>query len=186
MNSISKFIQVENVVASSNIGQELDLESLAEDLESVDYDPDNFPGLIYRIQDPQATILIFRSGKVVCTGAKSVDNVKAAIKHVFVKLRDLGISISTSTDIVVQNIVSSADLNATLNLNTIAVGLGFENVEYEPEQFPGIVYRLTDLDVVVLLFGSGKLIITGGNELEDADQALTLIKNRLTELGLLE
>ncbi|MGB9985645.1 TATA-box-binding protein [Salarchaeum japonicum] len=186
MSVTAESIQVENVVASSDIGQELDLETLSEDLGATDYDPDNFPGLVYRMHDPKAAALIFRSGKVVCTGAKSVDNVTTALEYVFDELRELGVDVATSPDIEIQNIVSSGDLDHTLNLNAIAIGLGLEHIEYEPEQFPGLVYRLDDPDVVALLFGSGKLVITGGKQLDDAEQALTVIENQLTDLGLLE
>lgn len=186
MSVTAESIQVENVVASSDIGQELDLETLSGDLGATDYDPDNFPGLVYRTQDPKAAALIFRSGKVVCTGAKSVDDVTTALEYVFDEFRELGVDVAPSPDIEIQNIVSSADLGHTLNLNAIAIGLGLEHIEYEPEQFPGLVYRLDEPDVVALLFGSGKLVITGGKQLDDAEQALTVIETRLTDLGLLE
>jgi len=85
----------------------------------------------------------------------------------------------------VQNIVASADLGTDLNLNAIAVGLGLENVEYEPEQFPGLVYRLTDPRVVVLIFGSGKMVVTGGKSPEDAQKAVEKISKELKMLGLM-
>ena len=186
MSVASESIQIENVVASSDIGQELALETLADDLMASDYDPDNFPGLVYRLQEPKAAALIFRSGKIVCTGANSVENVQTALQQVFDELRELGIQVADDPEIVVQNIVSSADLGRTLNLNAIAIGLGLENIEYEPEQFPGLVYRLNEPSVVALLFGSGKLVITGGKLLEDAERALSVIEDRLRDLGLLE
>jgi transcription initiation factor TFIID TATA-box-binding protein len=185
MSKTTESLQVENVVASSDIGQELDLETLSEDIGGTDYNPDNFPGLVYRMHDPEAAALIFRSGKVVCTGANSVDDVTTALEHVFDELRALGVDVAASPAIEIQNIVSSGDLDNTLNLNAIAIGLGLEHVEYEPEQFPGLVYRLDDPDVVVLLFGSGKLVITGGKELDDAENALMKVEDRLNELGLL-
>lgn len=137
------------------------------------------------MHDPKAAALIFRSGKVVCTGAKSVDDVTTALEHVFDELWDLGIQVDDSPEIEIQNIVSSADLDHTLNLNAIAIGLGLEHIEYEPEQFPGLVYRLDDPSVVALLFGSGKLVITGGKQRDNAEQAPEVIENRLTNLGLL-
>lgn len=186
MSATAESIQVENVVASSDIGQELDLETLSEDLGATDYDPDNFPGLVYRMHDPKAAAFIFRSGKVVCTGAKSVDDVTTALGYVFDELRELGVDVASSPDIEIQNIVSSGDLDHTLNLNAIAIGLGLEHIEYEPEQFPGLVYRLDDPDVVALLFGSGKLVITGGKQLDDAEEALMKIEDQLNDLGLLD
>ena len=185
MPALLETLTIENVVASTGIGQELDLESLAMDMGGADYDPDNFPGLVYRTQDPKAASLIFRSGKVVCTGADSVDAVHEAIGIVFDRLRELGIPIDDSPAITVQNIVTSADLGESLNLNAIAIGLGLEDVEYEPEQFPGLVYRVDEPDVVTLLFGSGKVVITGGKEPGEAEQAIEQIRDDLDELGLL-
>ncbi|MDG5761685.1 TATA-box-binding protein [Natronococcus sp. A-GB1] len=179
-------IEIENVVVSSGIGQELDLQSVAMDLEGADYNPEQFPGLVYRTTDPISAALIFRSGKTVCTGAKSVENVHESLEIVFEELRDLHIEVEEDPEIIVQNIVSSADLGRSLNLNAIAIGLGLENIEYEPEQFPGLVYRLDEPDVVALLFGSGKLVVTGGEEVDDARQAIDVIVERLEDLGLLE
>jgi transcription initiation factor TFIID TATA-box-binding protein len=178
-------LEIQNVVASTAIGQELDLQSVAMDLEGTDFDPDNFPGLVYRTQDPYAAALIFRSGKIVCTGAESVPDVHEATEIVFETLSDLGIEVMENPDIEVQNIVTSGDLGEMLNLNAIAIGLGLENTEYEPEQFPGLVYRLDELDVVMLLFGSGKMVITGGKEPEDAEAATEVIMSQLTDLNLL-
>ena len=179
-------INIENVVASTGIGQELDLQSVAMDLEGADYDPEQFPGLVYRTQDPKSAALIFRSGKIVCTGAKSTADVHESLNIVFDKLRDLEIRVEAEPEIIVQNIVTSADLGRNLNLNAIAIGLGLENIEYEPEQFPGLVYRLDEPKVVALLFGSGTLVITGGKEPVDAEHAVDKIVSRLEELGLLE
>ena len=178
-------LEIQNVVASTAIGQELDLQSVAIDLEGADFDPDRLPGLVYRILDPHATALIFRSGKIVCTGAESVPAVHEAIEIVFEKLSNLGIEVLENPVIEVQNIVTSGDLGEMLNLNAIAIGLGFENVEYEPEQFPGLVYRLDEPDVVVLLFGSGKTVITAGKEPEDAEAATEILISQLTDLNLL-
>ncbi|WP_435120077.1 TATA-box-binding protein [Halolamina sp. C58] len=186
MSTVTESIGIENVVASTDIGQELALETLAEDLQATDYNPDHFPGLVYCMQNPKAAALIFRSGKVVCTGANSVDAVTAALEQVFDELRELGVQVTDSPDIEIQNIVSSADLGHQLNLNAIAIGLGLEHIEYEPEQFPGLVYRLDDPPVVALLFGSGKLVITGGEQTDDAEQALEAIQTQLVDLGLLE
>jgi TATA-box binding protein (TBP), component of TFIID and TFIIIB len=156
------------------------------DLEGADYDPEQFPGLVYRTQEPKSAALIFRSGKIVCTGAKSTDDVHQSLRIVFEKLRELNIRVEDEPTVIVQNIVTSADLGHTLNLNAIAIGLGLENIEYEPEQFPGLVYRLDEPDVVALLFGSGKLVITGGKEPDDAGAAVDTIVARLDDLGLLD
>ena len=178
-------INVENVVASAEIGQELDLEQLNDDLIGSQYDADNFPGLVYRMQKPKSAALIFRSGNIVCTGAKGVDKVETAIEQVFSELDGLGIPVETP-DPAIQNIVSGADLDSQLNLNAAAIGLGLERVEYEPEQFPGLVYRPTDISVVILLFGSGKAVITGAKTIDSAREGLEAVMDDLDGLGLLE
>jgi len=179
-------LEVQNVVAATGVGQELDLESLAMDLEGSDYNPDNFPGLVYRTQSPKAASLVFRSGKIVCTGASSIEGVKCALDQVFSELSELGIPLDNRAEVTIENIVSSADLGVTLNLNTLAIGLGLENVEYEPEQFPGLVYRINEPKVVVLMFGSGKIVITGAKEVDHARDAVQVISDTIDSLGLLD
>jgi transcription initiation factor TFIID TATA-box-binding protein len=97
----------------------------------------------------------------------------------------MGIDIPKKPEITIQNIVASADLHTVLNLNAIAIGLGLENIEYEPEQFPGLVYRLSVPKVVMLLFGSGKLVVTGGKKPADAEAAVEKIVEELDGLGLM-
>jgi transcription initiation factor TFIID TATA-box-binding protein len=178
-------IKIVNVVASTDIGQEMDLKQVTLGLDGADYDPKRFPGLVYRSKDPKTAALLFRSGKIVCTGAKSIDEVHKGLENVFQSLRDIGIDVKGTPEIKVQNIVASADLHAVLNLNAIANGLGLENIEYEPEQFPGLVYRVSDPKVVILLFGSGKLVITGGKKPEDAANAVDRIVKELKSVSLL-
>ena len=150
-------IIVVNVVASASIGKELMLQDIAFQLEGAEYDQDRFPGLIYKLAEPKTAVLIFRSGKVVCTGARSIPDVHVAINKVVDELRVLDMPVKDEPDIVIQNIVATTNLESTLNLIQIAMSLGFENVEYEPEAFPGLVYRMDDPKVVLLLFGAKKL-----------------------------
>lgn len=164
--------KIENVVASASIGENLDLNVIKNSLEDSEYEPDRFPGLIYRIKKPKAAMLIFGSGKVVCTGAKSADEVKIVIQSVIALLKKAGIKVDSHPDITVQNIVASSDLKTELNLNGIAVTLGLDHVEYEPEQFPGLIYRMNEPHVVLLLFASGKVICTGAKSPPDVDQAI--------------
>jgi len=180
-----KSIKIENIVASTAIGQEIDLKSLTVALEGADYDPEKFPGLIYRTKDPKTASLIFRSGKIVCTGGKSIEDVDKGLKEVFKKLESVNIKVMPNPEITVQNIVASANLGSVLNLNAIAIGLGLENIEYEPEQFPGLVYRLDVPKVVVLIFGSGKIVVTGGKKPRDAEAAVDRIFKELESLALL-
>lgn len=179
-------LTVENVVASTALEVELELTAVAEEFDHASYNPDDFPGLIFRIQEPTATALVFRSGKVVITGAQSVADGIEAVQVIAAMIRDLGLDVPAEPEITIQNIVFSGDLGYVLNLSAIAIGLGLEYVEYEPEQFPGLVYRMDDPPVVMLLFGSGKTIIVGCKRLEDAETAITVIHDRLIDLGLVD
>ena len=178
-------IRVENVVATSTIGAELDLNNIVLALEGAEYNPEKFPGIVYRLKDPKTTTLIFRSGKVVCTGAKSDVEVKKAINVVVANLADAGFEVIKDPEVTVQNMVATADLKARLNLTTIALSLGMENVEYEPDQFPGLVYRLDEPKVVALLFTSGKVVCTGAKKREDIILAVERILTELSNAGLM-
>ncbi|HDS58680.1 MAG TPA: TATA-box-binding protein [Thermoplasmatales archaeon] len=178
-------MKIENVVASTTIADELDLSQLSKKLPEGEYEPEQFPGLVLRLDEPKTAALLFRSGKVVCTGAKTIDDVKKAISKVCKKVEKAGAKVYDSPDITVQNIVASANLHAQLNLNAIALAIGLEKVEYEPEQFPGLVYRLEDPHVVVLLFGSGKLVCTGARKAEQVSEAIDKIYQELDMKGLL-
>lgn len=178
-------LTTENVVASTSIDQELHLEQLAADLDCGQYDPAHFPGLIYRLTDPRATILMFRTGKLVCTGATSELAATNALQVIGDELRTVGIAVPDDLESTIQNIVWTGNLEVSLNLNALAVGFGFEQTEYEPEQFPGLVYRLDDPAVVVLLFANGKLVITGGTRPADAERAIGRVHAEIEALGLL-
>nr|WP_026068653.1 TATA-box-binding protein [Methanomassiliicoccus luminyensis] len=176
---------MENVVASASLGIELDLQALALVLEGSEYEPEQFPGLIYRVKDPKAALLLFRSGKIVCTGAKSSAQVHSAIKKVIERIREAGIAVTKEPDVVVQNIVASSDLGQEVNLNAIAISFGLERVEYEPEQFPGLVYRMFDPKIVLLIFGSGRLVATGGKTPIDIERAVNKVTEELRAAGQL-
>src|SRR6267143_1243243 len=184
VNRVAK-IKIENVVASTSLGEQLDLQAIALVLGGAEYEPEQFPGLIYRLKEPKTATLLFRSGKVVCTGAKSLEHVKTAIDMVSKQIEAAGIPIKKNPEIEVQNIVASSDLGTEINLNAIAISLGLEKVEYEPEQFPGLVYRIDVPKVVVLLFGSGKLVCTGARKPQDVEQAVEKITEELKAAGLL-
>ena len=123
-----------------------------------------------------------------CTGAKNVEDVQKTVNIISDKLRKLGVEVYDNKDlkIVIQNIVAISDLGAELNLNEVAMGLGLENVEYEPEQFPGLVYRIRDPKVAMLLFGSGKIVCTGARQTEDVSKAVEKLSEELTSLDLIK
>ena len=178
-------IRIENMVATTSVSKELDLKWLSKSLEGAQYDTDRFPGLVYKMLNPKASILLFRSGKVVCTGAKNLDEVHAAIDQLVKRMGAVGVPVTRKPDITVQNIVATANLGCILNLNAIAVTLSLEKVEYEPEQFPGLVYRMDTPKVVMLIFGSGKIVCTGARKTEDVELAVERITKELSDAGML-
>jgi transcription initiation factor TFIID TATA-box-binding protein len=179
-------INVENVVASTKLAEAFDLPKIEAELEGAEYNKKKFPGLVYRVKAPRAAFLIFTTGKIVCTGAKNVEDVRTVIINLAKTLKSIGFEkIDLEPEIHIQNIVASADLKTRLNMNAIALGLGLENIEYEPEQFPGLVYRIKQPRVVVLIFSSGKLVITGGKSPEDCVEGVRIVRMQLENMGLL-
>lgn len=178
-------IHVQNIVATASISKTLDLNEIESILPGCEYDTTRFPGLIYHQEDPKTACLLFSSGKVVCTGAKTTDDVETSISNVTQLLSGSGLQVDRNPKISVQNIVATCNLNAEFNLNNLAMAVGLENIEYEPEQFPGLVYRVRDPKVVILIFSSGKLVCTGGKTLKEIGSAVESLKSELALAGLL-
>ncbi len=176
-------ISVENVVATASLGQRLDLLAIMKVFRNVEYRPKKFPGLVFRMKRPKTATLIFSTGKMVCTGAKSDKLARSAIRKVVKELKNNGIIILGKPTIVIQNIVASANLHGLVDLEAAADVL--ENVMYEPEQFPGAIYRMGDPKVVILIFSSGKLVITGAKSAEMVDVAVAKLHGILEDYGLI-
>ncbi len=179
-------IKVENVVANTRLAESLDLEYIESKLEDATFTKKKFPGLVYRTKDPKAAFLIFRSGKVVCTGSKTEAGVRKVMDMLAAALLGLGLEVDEHPTFKVQNIVASANLGRELNLGAIVVGLKLEGMEYEPEVFPGLVYRIKDPKSAILIFSSGRLVITGGKSIEDCEKSVQVLLDKLTELELIE
>ena len=176
-------ISVANVVATATLGQKIDLLAIMKVFRNVEYRPKKFPGLVFRLKRPKTTTLIFSTGKMVCTGAKSEKMARSAVKKVVQELKNNGIIILRKPTIVIQNIVASANLHGLVDLEAAADVL--ENVMYEPEQFPGAIYRMGDPKVVILIFASGKLVCTGGKSAEMVDVAVAKLHGILEEYDLI-
>jgi len=237
MKSDEERLTVVNVVASTRVAEELDLPDIAIQL-NCEYEPEQFPGVVYRVVDPKLAILMFRSGRAVCTGGKNEENIQEGITRMIGDLRAAGIDTWEVEDvkIEVQNMVATyalhypEDYNGTarmddintrvidldggeirpatdeeveaedprirgikegeplatmprkLNLNNLTFHLPFDKVEYEPEQFPGLIYRLDFPRVVCLIFGSGKMVITGARRKDEILEAVQFIQDELADL----
>lgn len=174
-------IKIENIVATVTLDQTLDLYAIERSIPTVEYNPDQFPGLIFRLDSPKVTALIFKSGKMVVTGAKSTLELIRAVKKIIRTLRKKGIVITGKPKIQIQNIVASANLYVEVNLEKAAFLL--EDNMYEPEQFPGLIYRMNSPQVVLLIFSSGKMVITGAKSEDEVKDAVYKIYQKLKELG---
>ena len=170
-------INIENVVASAVLSQRIDLNSVVKAFPSVEYRPEQFPGLVFRLKKPKTATLIFNSGKMVCTGAKSEAKSHQAVRKVVRELRNNGILTVKKAAVKVQNIVASAALGGNIDLEKSTFSLS--RTMYEPEQFPGLIYRMSVPKVVILLFASGKLVCTGAKKEEDVYEAVYKLHNTL-------
>jgi len=173
-------IKIQNIVISTSLEHDIPLIKLAEVLPNTEYNPEQFPGLVMRIKTPKTSALIFSSGKVVCTGAKSLTKVKESIEKIIENLRKIRIKIKIRPKIIVQNMVASGTINMDLNLNSLAMKL--ENTEYEPEQFPGLVYKLPGTRATFLLFSNGKIVCTGTRsevKLREAVRKLIIVLKKI-------
>ncbi len=176
-------VKIENVVASVTLNQRVDLHAIVRAFDNIEYRPEQFPGLVFRLDKPKTATLIFGSGKMVCTGAKSERMAREAVKKVVQMLKEKGIIIKAEPKIEIQNIVASANLGKNVDLELAAEKL--EKSLYEPEQFPGLIYQMTNPKVVILLFASGKLVCTGAKKEEMAYEAIEKLKARLEREGIL-
>jgi len=174
-------ITVVNIVVSSSLEHDIPLEKMAATLSNTEYNPEQFPGLVIRIKEPKTSALIFSSGNIVCTGARSLDKVNESIQRIIESLEKIDIKIKIKPKINVQNVVASGNVGMDLNLNTLAMKL--DNTEYEPEQFPGLVYKLMEAKATFLLFSNGKIVCTGTKSEEMVHKAVDLLLENINKVN---
>ena len=167
----------------TNIQKELSNNNITKLFPDVEYHPDQFPGLVFRLKSPKTATLIFTSGKMVCTGAKSEEMSRNAVKTVVQKLRKGGIPVKKNAQVTIQNIVASINLGGKIHLEQAARTL--PRSMYEPEQFPGLIHRMLDPKTVILLFSSGKLVCTGAKKEPDVYRSVNNLHALLEEKKLM-
>lgn len=172
-------LKVQNIVATTSLGKSVSLTKLSKSDANTEYNPEQFPGLVLRIKKPKSAVLVFSSGNLVCTGTKSISQVRAVITSVIRQLRKIGVKITEKPKINVQNIVASGSVDFALNLNALTLQL--KNTEYEPEQFPGLVYKLVEPTATFLLFSNGKLVCTGTKNRRELDNSKKQLLRNLKE-----
>lgn len=183
MPQTKPIVSVENVVASASVDQKVDLNDITKKFPDTEYHPDQFPGLVFRLESPRTATLIFRTGKMVCTGAKSEEMAVKAVQTVVKQLRKGGIKIKKDAVITVQNIVAAINLGGKIHLEQAARKL--PRSMYEPEQFPGLIHRMLDPKTVILLFASGKLVCTGAKKETEVYRSVYNLHALLEEKNLM-
>jgi len=175
--------KIENVVATVvvEITEKIDLNIIARKHADVEYNPERFPGLVMRILKPKATILIFSTGKMVVTGLRKASEAGRVVEKVVKNIKKAGIKVS-NPEITVQNIVASGDLHTNIDLNMAAIVM--EYAMYEPEVFPGLIYRMQDPKTVFLIFSTGRIVCTGAKKKEIVKEAVRKLNKEVRELGV--
>jgi transcription initiation factor TFIID TATA-box-binding protein len=155
-----------NLVASANLNATLDLYNLAITIPNIEYEPEQFPGAILKLKEPKVSMLLFKNGKTICSGASTENEISLAVYKASKLIHDIqkNVKVQKNADFNVVNLVATANLNTTLDLFKTAMSL--DNVEYEPEQFPGAILRIHEPKLTLLLFKNGKLICAGAKREE--------------------
>jgi transcription initiation factor TFIID TATA-box-binding protein len=183
MPQTKPIVSLENVVASASVDQKIDLIEITKKFPDTEYNPEQFPGLVFRLTKPKTATLIFRTGKMVCTGAKSEEMAVKAVNTVVQMLRKSKVKIKKDAVITVQNMVASINLGGKIHLEKAARTLA--RSMYEPEQFPGLIHRMVDPKTVILLFASGKLVCTGAKNESDVYRSVHNLHALLEEKNLM-
>ena len=166
-NSLPK---LQNIVSTANLKCLLDLREIALKAKNAEYNPSRFAAVIMRIKEPKTTALIFSSGKMVCTGARNEEESRLASRTFAKIILKLGFPVKFS-EFTVQNIVASCDVKFPIRLEGLASS-HLQYCSYEPEMFPGVIFRMeSPPKIVLLIFVSGKIVITGAKNREDIYKA---------------
>lgn len=178
-------IKIENIVAYAKISELLDMEIISEKIPKSSYNPDEFNGVSIKFDDLKIAVIILSNGKLVCTGVKKIQDAESIIKKIAKQVKDIGFEIKKDYKIEIENVIASTDLKQELHLASIANALILQNVDYEPEEFPGLIYRMEELCTVVLLFNLGKIVCTGAKSIDDAKKAIDEMVDKLASIGVL-
>ncbi|MCI0500351.1 MAG: TATA-box-binding protein [Epsilonproteobacteria bacterium] len=178
-------IKIENIVAYAQISELLDIKLLSEKISNSSYDPLEFDGLSIKYDDEKIAVIVLRTGKIVCTGAKETTDATDKIKKVTSEIKKIGFEIKKDYEIKIENITVSTDLKKELHLASIATGLILQNVEYQPDVFAGLTYKMDEFCTILILFSAGKLVCTGAKNIDDATNSIKKMEEKLSAIGAL-
>jgi len=178
-------ITIENIIAHAQIANGLDINKIAEELPEFSYNPAEFSGLTLKLDHPKTAVLVLPGGKAICTGGKKIEDAETSINQVVDKIKSIKIKVKKNIKLEIQNTIVTTDLNKELHLSSISKGLLLDHVDYEPKQFPGLIFRMADIEATLIIFSTGKIVCTGTKTIEDATNAIETIKEKLTSIGAL-
>lgn len=183
MMSTGHEVNVVNVVGAGKLGMEVELRTLADDLDvQAEYNPKGHTGMHIRL-DGGALITLYRTGSYHIVGVDAEQALFDARDEFLETVREVGLDVPNGEyPFSVRNFVTTTSLERSVNLNALAIGLGLKQVEYEPEQFPGLVYRPTEFDAVMLIFASGKMVVTGVTSIEAAERVRESVAGEVERL----
>jgi transcription initiation factor TFIID TATA-box-binding protein len=177
-------VTIENIITYTYIADKLNIEEIAEKLPEFKFNPDEFSGLTLKLENPNAAVLLLPDGKAICTGTKKIEDAENAVNKTIEKLKDIEKRLKKNPKIEIQNIIASTDLKKEFNLQLISKELPLEKIDYEPNKFPGLIYRMDDIGASFLIFSSGKIICTGVKTTEEATNGIKMMEEKITSLGV--
>jgi transcription initiation factor TFIID TATA-box-binding protein len=178
-------VKIVNIVASGKLNREFDLEPLSAEIDAfeVQYEPETFPGLLIRFEEEGSVVIIFSSGSYTMMGMNSHIELDNLFNRFMNSLSKLGIEVSAKdSPPTVQNLICKGQLEREVDLESLTIELGLENIEYEPEQSPFLYYWPDSYDCVISIPTNGEVIITGVQDVEDAEEAFNHLKGLVESL----
>jgi len=154
-------IQIENIIAYAQISKLFDIKLLSEKI----------------------AVIVLGTGKIFCTGAKEITDAIDKIKKVTSQIKKIGFKTKKDYKVKIENIIVSTDLKKELNLASLAIKLFPQEVDYQPEVFPGLVYKMDDLQTILIIFNSGKIVCTGAKSIDDATNSIKKMEETLSSIG---
>lgn len=172
-------INIENVVASSIISHGLDLVNICSSLNETEYDPHQFPALLYQQRVPRCLIILFNNGKLICTGSNDIKDTENVIFEFVERVKRCGEIIFENIEIEIQSIIASAELKKKLNINIIYNARLLHNAEISTDEINALIYRPVLEGVTCLIFPSGKIAFTGAKNIAQVGKILRELKEKL-------
>lgn len=176
-------IKIVNIVGSPELDSRLVLENLAKQIPNTEYIPETSPSLIFRDENG-VTVLVHSTGRVSIAGAKGKDKLISGTENFLDVIQEVRPEVKKSAqDLSIDNIVANSELSRELDLAEVAITLDLENVEYEPEQFPGLIYR-SEINPTILIFNSGKCVIAGAKTFTQILDSYYEVAGELADIGV--